>query len=143
MTTINETFGIVIPEIHSKIISDLDYVIRFRHIQGNNPTDATVETNDLFDPIFNSNFDARFGDRANPNNPLDPLEASHLLQRGRLEPLSPLTTIIFHDVHLEPDECFTIMIDTGGDRNFVCNENADNPDDFFCDHTICILNDDG
>ena len=141
LTTINETFGIVTLDIHSKIISELDYDIGFRHIQGDNPTDATVETDDSFDPIFNVNFDARFGDRANPNNLLDPLETSRILQRGHLEPLSPLRTTIFDDVRLELDECYSIYILTTG--AFSCNDNADNPDDFFCDHTICILNDDG
>ena len=141
MTTINETFGTVILDIHSKIISELDYEISFRHIQGDNPTDATVETDDNIDPTFNVNFDARFGDRANPNNPLDPLEAFRILQRGRLEPLSRLRTTIFDDLHLELDECYSIYIFTTED--FSCNDNADNPDDFFCDHTIRILNDDG
>ena len=147
MSTINETFGIITLDIHSKIISELDYEIGFRHTQGDNPTDATVETNNFLDPIFHANFDAQFGDRANPNNPLDPLETSRILQRGRLEPRSPLIITIFDDLHPEPDECLTInifIINAGGDRvNFTCNENADNPDDFFCDHTICILNDDG
>ena len=141
MTTRVEALETISLEIHSNKISELDYVIRFRHIQGNNPTDAIVETYDFIDPVFNSNFDARFGDRTNPNNPLDPLESTRILSKGLLAPYVPLTTHIFPDVRPEEDECYTINIFTEiHDSRPRCN---DNPDDFFCDHTVCILNDDG
>ena len=142
---ISETFGTFSIDVHSKIKSELDYEIGFRHIQGRNLyTEATVETGSFADPTFDANFDARFGDRPNPNNPFDPLEAARILQKGHLEPLSPLRAVIYSDFRPEEDECFTITIfvrDTG--RDFMCNENQNNPDDFFCEHTICILNDDG
>ena len=141
-----ETFSI---EVHSNRISEVDYEIGFRHIQGRNPTDATVETADILDPIFDSNFDAQFGDRTNPNNSLDHLETTTLLEKGHLVPSGLLFTTIFPDVHPELDECYTISIfiidtETGGGRvNYECNDNEDNPEDFFCEHTVCILNDDG
>ena len=145
MTTINETLGRFIIDVHSKIISEVEYEIGCRHIQGRNPTDATVETSHILDPIFDSNFDARFGYRRDRYNPLNPLETFHILQKGHLKPRPLLWATIFDDVHLEPDECFTVNIliideDRG---NFICNKNEDNPEDLFCDHTLCILNDDG
>ena len=145
MTTTFDTLSTLSIHVHSNIISDLDYQIFFRHIRGRNPTDATVETADLLDPTFDEDFDARFGDRRDPNNPLDPLETVRVLQKGRLEPLRPLTTIIFGDVIPDFDKCYTINILTTGERSdFSCNKNDYNqPDDFFCDHTICILDDDG
>ena len=147
MTMKNETLGTFALDVHSKMISEFDYVIGFRLIQGNNPTDATVETTDSNDPIFNGNFDALFGDRANPNNQLDLLETERILEKGHHELLNPLFINIIPDMRSEPDECFTINIfnaDTDGDgTNFMCNKNDDNPEDFFCDHTLCILNDDG
>lgn len=134
-------------DVHSKIISELIYEIGFRHIQGNNPTDATVETRDNSDPIFDPEFDAKFGDRANPNNLLDPLESTQRLEKRQFIPQPQLFISLFSDFRPEEDECFTInifTIDTGLDRdNFMCNENEKNPDDFFCAHTICILDDDG
>ena len=144
MTTTFDTLSTLSIDIHSNIISDLDYQIVFRHIRGRNPTGAIVETADFLDPIFDEDFDARFGDRRDPNNPLDPLETVHVLQKGRHEPLRPLTTIILGDVVPDYDKCYTINILTTGERSdFSCNENERNPEDFFCDHTICILDDDG
>ena len=146
MTTISETLRTFSIGVHSKISSELDYDIIFRHIQGRNFNDATVETADLIDPIFHSNFDARFGDRRDPNNPLDILETALVLEKGHRVPRIPLVTTIFPDVRPEVNECYTINIlttDTAGDVIFMCNENEDNPDDFFCDHTICILDHDG
>ena len=144
MTTIREISGPVTIEVHSRITSEVEYTIGFRHIRQG--AVATVETGDILDPIFDEDFDAKFGDRTNPNNPLDFLKTSRILQIGRLEPVRSLVTTIISDVRPEGDECYTIHIlttDTAGDVNFMCNENADNPDDFFCDHTVCILDNDG
>ena len=137
MTTKNETLGIFPIGVHSKIISELDYEIWFRHIQGNSPTDATVEAENFLVPIYYT-FDVLFGFRSNPKYPIQTIR---LLEKGNLEPYNSLTVIIFSDVRAEPDECFTINILTIGD--YSCNEDKDNPDDFFCNHTLCILNDDG
>ena len=147
MTTIFETLALFNIDVHSKITSEVEFTIGFRHIRQG--AVATVETDDISDPIFDTDFDAKFGDRPNPNNPGDPLEKFHILQVGRLEPMRPLTTIIFPDVRPEGNESYRIsifVIDTaigGGRVNYDCNENEDNPDDFFCDHTVYILDDDG
>ena len=146
MTTINETFGTITIDVHSRITSEVQYEIGFRHI---GVGAATVETGDLSNPKFDNNFDAIFGDRPNPSNARDPLETTRLLQVGHLEPLTSLTTTIFHDLRPEEDECyviniFTINTETSGGRvNYECNANKNNPDDFFCDHTVCILDNDG
>ena len=149
ITTRNEALGQFPIEVHSKITSEVEYTIGFRHIPRESINIATVETNDGIDPIFDIDFDARFGDRPNPNNKDDPLEETRILQVGRREPQRPLFTTIFPDVRPERNESYTINIfvidtETGGGRvNYECNENADNPDDFFCDHTIYILENDG
>ena len=149
MTTRTETLGTFSIDVHSRVTSEVEYTIGFRHIQQNGINIATVETGDIFDPIFDTDFDARFGDRPNPNIEGDHLETTRILQVGHFEPLRPLTTTIFSDVRPEEDECYIInifIIDTvtgGGRVNYECNDNEDNPDDFFCDHTVCILDDDG
>ena len=146
ITTTNETLGTFSIDVHSRIKSEVEYAIGFRHIRQG--AVATVET-DILDTIFDTDFDARFGYRLNPNNQYDPLETTRILQVGLLEPIRPLVTTIFPDVRPEGDECYTInifIIDTvtsGGRVNYECNDNEDNPDDFFCDHTVCILDNDG
>ena len=146
-TITNEIFGPITIEVHSKITSEVEYTIGFRHIRQG--AVATVETGDGADPIFDSDFDAIFGARPNPENAGDPLETTRILQVGRLEPQRPLLTTIFPDVRPEGNETYTIsvfVIDTvtgGGRVNYDCNDNRNNPDDFFCDHTIYILDDDG
>ena len=147
MTTRNETLETLNIEVHSRIISEVEYTIGFHHIRQD--ALATVETSDIRDPIFDEDFDAKFGDRLDPNREDDPLETTRILQVGHLEPLTPLTTVIFPDMRPERDECYVINIfiinteTVGGRVNYDCNENEDNPEDFFCDHTICILDDDG
>ena len=134
-------------EIHSRITSEVEYTIGFRHIRQG--AVATVETSDIFDPIFDTDFDATFGDRPNPENAGDPLETTRILQVGKLEPVRPLRTTIFPDVRPEGNETYIISVfvidtETGGGRvNYDCNDNANNPDDFFCDHTVLIVDDDG
>ena len=150
MTTRSETLGTFSIDIHSMITSEVEYTIGFRHIRQKGINIATVETDDIIDPIFDTDFDARFGDRPNPNIEDDPLEITRVLQVGHLEPLRPLWTTIFSDIRPEGDECYVInifIIDTvtgGGRVNYDCNVNEDKTtDDFFCDHTVCILDDDG
>ena len=146
ITTISETIGGVFIEVHSMIISEVEYTIGFRHIRQG--AVASVETSDFLDPKFDNDYDATFGDRRNPNDPLNPLETTRILHMGRHE-AGRLELTIFPDVHPEEDECFTINIfviatETDGGRvNYKCNLNEDNPDDFFCGHTVCILDDDG
>ena len=147
MTTRSETSGLFSIDVHSRIISEVEYTIGFRHIHVG--AVATVETSNLIYPIFDEDFDATFGERPNQNNARDPLEAFRILQVGRLEPRRSLLSTIFSDLHDEEDECYIINIfiiateTSGGLVNYECNENANNPDDLFCDHTICILDDDG
>ena len=149
MTIRKEELGTFSIEVHSNRVSEVEYTIGFRHIRREANDIATVETDDFIDPIFDLDFDARFGDRSNPENAGDLLETTRILQVGRLEPVRPLRTTIFSDLHPEGNETYIISVfvidtETGGGRvNYECNENEDNPDDFFCDHTVYILDNDG
>ena len=98
MTTVNEILETITIDVHSRITSEVQYEIGFRHIRRIGMDIATVETADLSDPIFDNDFDATFGDRPNPTNPPDPLETTRLLEVGRLEPLRRLTTTIFSEM---------------------------------------------
>ena len=66
-----------------------------------------------------------------------------LVQLPRGNMAAQLETAIINDFAPEDEECYSIQIipvDTAGVREiFTCNENLQ----FFCEHTICIEDDDG
>ena len=101
-------------------------------------TNATVET---LTPASNV-FDATFGLRVSPN---DPIEVHRDLLPGEMT--TYLLTAIRNDLIPEEIECYTIRIfpfDVPGRRDlFTCNEDSEGADSYFCEHTICIEDDDG
>ena len=103
-------------------------------------TNATVET---LVPASNV-FDATFGHREHPS---DPIEDIRDLPLGERTISSPLLTLIRNDLIPEEIECYTIRIfpvDVPGRRKlFTCNEDNAGADSYFCEHTICIEDDDG
>ena len=102
-------------------------------------TNATVET--LLPS--SSYYDATFGLRANPD---DPIEETRDLEPGLLTVGPPLLTAIRNDLTPEDKECYTIRIfpvDVPGRRElFTCNEDGAGADNYFCEHTICIEDED-
>ena len=92
---------------------------------------------------INPDFDALFGSR---DLPTDPIEVTIDLEAGE-DTLPPLRVQIRNDFVAEPDECFSIRIlpvDVMGRRElFTCNEDDTGATSFFCEHTVCITNDDG
>ena len=90
-----------------------------------------------------SNFDALFGSR---DQPTDPIQVTFDLEPEE-DSIQPLTAQIINDFIAEPDECFNIRIfpvDVAGRRElFSCNEDDSGETSFFCEYTVCITNDDG
>ena len=103
-------------------------------------TNATVKTRT---ETFNV-FDATFGIRADLD---DPIELVLDLPRGQRTFFQLPLTVIRNDLIPEEKECFTIgifPIDVPGRRElFKCNEDSAGADSYFCEHTICIEDDDG
>ena len=103
-------------------------------------TNATIETLIESSPVF----DATFGLRANPD---DPIEEARDLDPGSRTVRPPLQTAIRNDLMSEDTECYTIRVfpvDVPGRRElFECNEDVVGEDNYFCEHTICIEDDDG
>ena len=100
-------------------------------------TNATIETFGASSPVF----DATFG-------PRDSLGGDYRhLDPGLLALHPPLLTAIRNDLRAENTECFTLRIlpvDVPGRRElFECNEDGIGADNYFCEHTICIEDDDG
>ena len=74
-----------------------------------------------------------------------PVEEQHLLRRGQSQLVQPLLVVIRNDFVIEDEECFTIRLmdeDVHDRPQFTCNDD-DTAIDFFCEHTICITDDDG
>ena len=109
----------------------------FRRLESR--TNATVET---FTSASNV-FDATFGHREDPHYPI---EEHRDLPLGETT-VSPLQIAIRNDLIPEDKECFTIRIiqvDVPGRKElFTCEEDNAGADSYFCDHTICIEDDDG
>ena len=138
ITILNEILGNFPIEVHSKIVSEVEYTIDFIYRELNATVVSEAE-------IGAPNHDARFGRR----QPItEDLVTDRILEKNRITPQVPLTTLIVPDVIPEGTECFVINIDIRdtdpgeGRDNFECNDASD-AEDFFCDNTVCILDYDG
>ena len=76
----------------------------------------------------------------------DPLELVFDLDPGQAT-LQQVSASIVQDLRIEPKECFTLQIyfsETLGAREALVTCNADDSStNFFCEHTVCIEDDDG
>ena len=92
----------------------------------------------VVDPLY----DATFGTRDTID---DPIEEFFVLEA--LQDTITLTTFIRDDLRPEYEECFTIRITPGdipGNKVlFSCYDDYYGEDNYFCEHTICIMDDDG
>ena len=123
-------------DVATERTSERLYTIVFRHLES--ASTAIVQSNVIQrDPLF----DALFGNEDN-----DPLEERFVLPTGS-DVIPSLVTSVRNDFRPEDDECYTIAIFTtdvsGAHELFDCNDDNDMADNFFCLHTICIINDDG
>lgn len=124
------TFTIPI-NVTSLRASEVEYDVQF-HIQTIGQT-ASVEAK------FSADSDALIGHRNTAN---EPLQLRHSLPIGTRALAIPLTAVIVDDFTPESQECFTVKIVPGIHSNYQCNEDIVNPTDYFCEHTICIDDDD-
>ena len=120
-------------DVATERISERIHTIVFRHLES--VSTAIVQSSVILrDPLF----DATFGNEDN-----DPLEGRFPLQPGESD-IPSLVTSVLNDFRPEDDECYTIGIfptNIGGARDlFICNDDVDMEDNFFCLHTICITN---
>ena len=134
----DDEFPLII-NVHSNTTSEQEYRVLFRWQQ----TSSTATVEPINQPLT-LNFDARFGSRVMPTSPI---EDERILQAGDFQLRSELITFIRNDFRSEDEECYTLRIlspDVIGIRDiFDCFNDDTNATDFFCHHTICILDDDG
>ena len=123
-------------DVATERTSERRHIIVFRYLE--NRSTAIVQS--FFTQRPDPFFDAHFS-----NVDSDPFEEIFFLEPGRSSIPSRFTDIR-NDFRPEEDECFTIGIfatDIGSRReSFSCNDEPD-ATNYFCDHTICILDDDG
>ena len=112
-----------------------DYPVRIRVTTAN----TTVEGINV---QFGSTYDALFGTRINV---YDPITEELTVAKGEFHTYS--TAYIRQDFRSEGLECFSLLIsgiDYPGFRDISsCNEDELHPTDYFCQHTVCIEDDDG
>ena len=124
-------------EVASPRVSERLHGITIRH----NERRSTA----VVGPSIGGNFisDALFGARGDSR---DPLELVFNLDSGQAT-LQRVSASIVQDFRFEPEECFTLQIffsETPGAREAPVTCNADNSStNFFCEHTVCIEDDDG
>ena len=122
--------------------SERDHPMKFRLLDG--ISTATVNTRlELMDPVVLRNTDAVFGEQREENDPIEvfvrlPLQNTTILQ--------DLPTFIRGDSIAEHDECYSVQIfgvDVPGVKTlFTCNYET-YATNYFCEHEICIIDDDG
>ena len=121
--------------------SERNHTIVFRYQESSNT--ALVET---FTIQNNPLYDALFGNRTDSVHSGEPIVVTEILNPG-IGTIPSLMTKVRNDNRPEDRECYTISIMTpdidGVRKSFICNEDDSNSTDFFCDHTICIVDDDG
>ena len=100
-------------------------------------TSAAVEP---FGRVENPFFDALFGTRDHPDGHIQ----EEFVLQVLVDRILSRRVDVRHDLRIEDEECLTIRIHAvdvpGRLELFECNEEGSN---YFCEHTICIQDDDG
>ena len=122
-------------DVRARNISEKNFVVNFTVLLG----DAEVQpTNMILKPP-----DALFGIRDNADADI---KFSRNLTLLKTTLTTPLFAVIIDDFRSEGMEFFeiAIVIPDADDRdNFVCREDTENSDSFFCRHRVFIVDDDG
>ena len=117
--------------------ADREYKMIFRLLPGGT---AIVEPGNNVQDV---SFDTLFGIKVEPNGPIQ--EEFDL--KPQVATIPPLPVEIRDDLRPEDEECFTIRIfpvDVPGRHElFDCNEDDSDATNYFCETTICILDNDG
>jgi hypothetical protein len=126
--------------VSSNITSEQRYLVQFRVLQSTPPGSELASVG----PLLSSNirdFDVIFG-----NEESNIIREIRRLFAGNRQLSAGVSAAITNDFLSEEFECFTIRIgatDDEGVRNvFNCTSDSDSGNDFFCQMTICIEDDD-
>lgn len=134
---VHDDFFFLPIDVVTQRTSEREQRIMVRHQETSST--ATVES---LESLSDLNFDVLFGTTRHPGDFLE--------TRINLLPLRnairPILTRIRNDFVIEDEECFTIRISpfdfSEQHEFFSCNEDIDGANSYFCEHTVCIANDD-
>ena len=113
-------------------ISEINYNVYFRY--------QDVTSSAIVEPLSSNEsieYDALFGERLDSNKPIEELQE---IRSGQTS--TSIQIKILNDLIPEKKECFTLRILSANSPRIrpECNEHGKT---FFCEHTICIIDDDG
>ena len=122
-------------EVSAERTSELIHTSTIYVVESKTATVESFSSHSLF-------YDALFGNIVVPD---DPLQEVHLLRSGERR-YQDIQLSIRNDFLIENEECFTLSISTRNDfgQEALCNADDDSSaSSYFCEHTICIEDDDG
>ena len=126
--------------VNSNITSEQRYTVQFRVLQSTPPGSELASVGPVSSNI--RDFDVIFGNEEN-----DVIRELRRLFAGNKRLSEDISAAITNDFVSEEFECFTIRIGTTDDEGvrsvFNCTSDSDSGNDFFCQTTICIEDDDG
>ena len=129
--------GFIDTQIHADQVADKDYAFNIQVVDPS--SDAIfvlpIATNSVGDVIVP---DAQFGIEFNGT-----LQEERELRAGR-ENTSILFTF-WNDYYVEEEECFTVLLSPSPrleNNLFSCTEDESSESDYFCQHTLCIADND-
>ena len=127
-------------EVATMRTAEREYPMIFRLQEASSSAIVEPITGAMVDPLY----DATFGSTRDTIR--DPIEVFFVLEALQ-DTISPLTTFIRNDLRPEYEECFTIRIHPvdipGNQVLFSCYDDYYGEDNYYCEHTICIMDDDG
>ena len=135
MAQSGEEFFEIKVDISTSRVSQREHPMVFR-LQQSTSSASVVSEDDQTNPFL----DAIFGTKTNPDGPIQ----EEFVLEALVDTIPSLSVKIRNDFHIEEEECFTIRLFRVDipDRLelFECNDEGSNS---FCEHTICIEDDDG
>ena len=126
--------------VNSNITSEQNYTVQIRVLQSTTPGSQRA----CVGPLQSSNareFDVIFGNEEN-----NVIRSLRKLRAGNKQFSESFSAAITNDFVSEEFECFTMRIattDDGNRRVFNCTSDSEPGDNFFCQTTICIVDDYG
>ena len=121
-----EEFISITVNVSTNRISEINYAVSFQY--------QDVISSAIVEPLSSNDveYDALFGEQLDSDEPIQELRE---ISPGQIS--TSIQLLILNDFIPEEEECFTLRIRPA---YIPCNENGDS---FFCEHTICIIDDDG
>ena len=127
-----EEFISITVNVSTNRISEVNYTVYFRY--------QNVISSAIVEPLSSndSEYDVLFGEQLDSNGQIQELQEIRPGQNS-----ASIQLLILNDLLPEEEECFTLRIQADDPSLRSLPKCNDQGDSFFCEHTICIIDDDG